>query len=504
MANTLFRAFLALCCLFFSTCMLAKTSSVETHFESIKHDPKALHQFLHDMPKGGDLHFHLLGGVYPETILSYAQKHAYCLDKNTFVMKHALNGCTGISSKALTKNHPLYPRVLQAWSMQDFRPGKISGHDHFFEAFSKFLPVFWKNRGLFLAAVMQRAADQHERYLEIMLLPEHLPQGKWVHAPLEVKDFEKRYHLLMHDENFQKSIQQVHQEIAQMKNQAWHVLGCDEKPEQPVCHIQVKFQYHASRLRPVSEVFAGILQGMLLAKDEREIVGVNVVRAEDHPIALRDFKQQMAVFNFLHQHYPDVHIALHAGELPAKLGRLAHIHGAIFEGKAQRIGHGVDIASEPNYLRLLHHMSQHDIPVEINFSSNAHILEMTGQAHPFKLYLTHHVPLVLSTDDEGILRTSLTQEYQKAVEEQGVDYNTLKRLSRDALTYAFLPGKSVWKPGHTGTPVTACQQFDSPPCHRYLANSPKAQLQRQLELDFLAFEKRFKGSHHATNDHPSS
>ena len=38
---------------------------------------------------------------------------------------------------------------------------------------------------------------------------------------------------------------------------------------------------------------------------------------------------------------------------------------------------------------------------------------------------------------EGTPRSSLTLEFRKAVEEQGLDYPTLKRLVRNSLDYAF-------------------------------------------------------------------
>jgi adenosine deaminase len=54
------------------------------------------------------------------------------------------------------------------------------------------------------------------------------------------------------------------------------------------------------------------------------------------------------------------------------------------------------------------------------------------------VYLKHGVPVALATDDEGVLRSNLTMDYRRAVEEQGVDYRTLKQLARNSILYAFV------------------------------------------------------------------
>jgi adenosine deaminase len=51
--------------------------------------------------------------------------------------------------------------------------------------------------------------------------------------------------------------------------------------------------------------------------------------------------------------------------------------------------------------------------------------------------LKYGVPVALVTDDAGVSRSALTLEYRKAVEEQGVDYRTLKRMARNSIDYCF-------------------------------------------------------------------
>lgn len=70
----------------------------------------------------------------------------------------------------------------------------------------------------------------------------------------------------------------------------------------------------------------------------------------------------MEMIEFLHEKYPDVKIALHAGELtpglvPPEELRF-HIHEAVEVGNALRIGHGMDIMSELDSAETLERMAE--------------------------------------------------------------------------------------------------------------------------------------------------
>ncbi|MBV9267150.1 MAG: adenosine deaminase, partial [Acidobacteriaceae bacterium] len=78
------------------------------------------------------------------------------------------------------------------------------------------------------------------------------------------------------------------------------------------------------------------------------------------------------------------------------------------------------------------------IDVEINLTSNAQILGVEGVNHPFPVYRKHSVPTTISTDDEGVSRSHITQEYQRAVLTYGLSYPDLKQLVRNSIEYSFL------------------------------------------------------------------
>src|SRR4030088_3518562 len=88
-------------------------------------------------------------------------------------------------------------------------------------------------------------------------------------------------------------------------------------------------------------------------------------------------------------------------------------------------------------LAFLRGISAKNVLVEIALNSNDLILGVKGSQHPLRTYLKYGVPVALVTDDAGVSRSTLTLEYKKAVEEQGLDYRTLKRMARNSIEYSF-------------------------------------------------------------------
>jgi adenosine deaminase len=76
--------------------------------------------------------------------------------------------------------------------------------------------------------------------------------------------------------------------------------------------------------------------------------------------------------------------------------------------------------------------------VEINLTSNDLILNVRGKDHPLPAYRAAGVPIVLSTDDAGVSRIDLTNEYFRAARDYRLGYRELKEIARNSLTYSFL------------------------------------------------------------------
>ena len=145
---------------------------------------------------------------------------------------------------------------------------------------------------------------------------------------------------------------------------------------------------------------------------------------------------------------------------------------------------------------LLNEMAARHVMVEINLTSNDAILGVVPPHHPLPEYRAAHVPVALSTDDEGVSRIDLTHEYVRAAMEYGLGYLDLKAMARTSLEHSFLPGESLWaKPDDftrvkaavrgAGCWVRSCQAAS---VQALLKSSERAAEQWELERRFAAFE----------------
>jgi len=290
------------------------------------------------------------------------------------------------------------------------------------------------------------------------------------------------------------------------------LLGCDAHPDAPGCEVTVRRQIEMHRTLDPLYVCGEALLGFAASHaDRRHIVGINIVAAEDAYVARIDYLRHMSLIGNLGRIYPDVGRALHAGELAEGLvppnDLRFHIGAAVCTAGAQRIGHGVDITYEADSGQVLRAMTSKTgwcpsraagpVAVEINLVSNAQLLGVQGKEHPFPLYREAGVPVVLATDDPGIMRTSLTEQYRLAsLDYPQLRYADVRILNRNSLEYSFLTGPSIWEdPGVYQRPVAACRAaaggLDLDRCAGWAREQgDKAGVQVQLERRLRAFESR--------------
>ena len=491
-------------------CALAALCSAQSpeeraakYFNSVRHQPGLLLAFLQQMPKGGDLHVHLSGAIYAESMIDWASENALCVDRSTSKLIHAVcDSCEPYKPKPSVRcayqDHILYGQLVDAWSMRNWHPAEESGHDHFFATFEKFGPALEKHIGDALAEVASRAAADHLQYVEVM----NTADGGQA-AILGAKsgwgdDFSK-----LRDKVLAGGMSDI---VASVRAQAdadeahqKELLHCGTAQAAPGCDVTIRYLYQVLRGLPKEQVFAQILLGFELTKADPRFVGFNLVMPEDYYVPMHDFDLHMRIIEALHKFYPTAHVSLHADELAMGLvppeGLRFHIRESIARAGAERIGHGVAVMSENDPIGLLKEMARKNVLVEICLTSNDTILGISGDRHPLHMYMKYGVPVALATDDEGVSRSDMTHEYLRAVEDQRLSYADLKRMARASLEHSFLPGESVWQPVKSS--VAHCEldlrtpASPSPSCQAILDHSERARVQWQLEKAFADFEKKF-------------
>jgi adenosine deaminase len=488
---------------------------------NLRQGPETLRAFLNDFPKGADLHVHLSGAVYAETLIRDAGEDGLCVDKTT--LSFAKPPCRGnlipatqLSGNIDRQSQLFYDKLIDSLSVRSFVPtASWSEHDQFFAVFDR-MSGLADHAAEWVDEVASRAAAESNQYLELMHTPPFGHAAQIAHqigwnaklAQADPQAFaEFRQQLLDHG---------LRDEVAAGRNAALQaetgreqLEHCGTAQAAPGCQVEVRYIYQVLRDFAPEVVFAQTLLGFetvqasMNAKDDTW-VGINLVRPEDDFVSMRDYTMQMKMVGYLHSVYPGVHISLHAGELAPGIvppeGLRFHIRQAVELGDAERIGHGVDVMYEDRARDLLTELATRHIMVEINLSSNEGILGVEGDTHPFPVYRAAHVPVALSTDDEGVSRIDLTHEYVRAAIDYGLTYRDLKQLARTGMEHDFLPGASLWaKPDDFSTATNACRGEtlggDSPSanCKNLLDGSQKASAQWELERRFRDFEAKFQG-----------
>jgi uncharacterized protein CbrC (UPF0167 family) len=502
-------------------CILAAFCSAQSaeektakYMESVLHQPGLLLAFLQQMPKGGDLHVHLAGAIYAESMIDWASESALCVDRSTSKLIHAAcDSCEPSKPKPSVRcayqDHILYDQLIDAWSMRNWHPDDGSAHDHFFASFDKFGPALENHIGDAVAEVAARAAEDHLQYVELMNTADGAQAailGTKVLGPETGNkigpdsDFSHLRDKLLAG-GMSKIVSAVRAQTDADEARRKEVLHCGTAKADPGCAVTVHYLYQVLRGLPREQVFAQILLGFELAKADPRFVGFNLVMPEDWYVPMHDFDLHMRIIEALHKFYPATHVSLHADELWMGLvppeGLRFHIRESIERAGAERIGHGVAVMSEDNAIGLLEEMAKKRVLVEICLTSNDMILGVTGDRHPLPIYMKYGVPVALATDDQGVARGDMTHEYLRAVETYNLSYGELKQMARASLEHSFIPGASLWTEGREFRRAAACEGENSAgdhvsnKCGEWLEANERARVQWQLEKAFAEFEKTF-------------
>jgi hypothetical protein len=412
------------------------------YFSSIRHQPSLLLAFLTDMPKGGDLHNHLSGAVYAESYLRWAAADGLCLA--TATMSIVAGTCDAGAGRppvadVVRRSNPLFGQAIDAMSMRNWDPA-LNGHDHFFATFGRF-GISPRRTGDMLAEVSSRAAAEHVGYLELMLTPDGGQSASLGTAAGWNPDLPAFRQALLGKGFTRDVVGLVKGRLDAAEGRQRELLGCGGASPDAGCRVTIRYIFQVSRAAEPEAVFAQILAGFETAAADQRVVGINLVQPEDDPVAVRDFRLQMSMLDYLHGVYPAVKITLHAGELTEGLVAPEtlrfHMRESVHVGHALRLGHGTGGMYEDDPLGLLRELASRNVLVEVALSSSDVILGVRGSRHPLQAYLKYGVPVALVTDDAGVSRSTLTLEFRKAVDDQGLDYVTLKRLARNSIAYSF-------------------------------------------------------------------
>ena len=408
--------------------LLGTAQGAERWFEEVKASatPTQLYTFLYAMPKGGDLHNHLTGAVRSEwywdaALAQQARGYVYytrvriqnCAPygnnefgsaKELLLFKN-IQGSTFEKLDACAKSEykrlqDLDAREQHGWLESLRLDQSYEGRNEFFEAIWDRVGELLRNPYLItdiLLRNMQAFGQEGLLYLET----QQGAQGdtKADGSPYSVDEVVAIYRQFL------------------------------ASPQAKATGVEVRFQNSLLRFAPDAEQR---LRDLYAITDRyRDLyVGVNMVGREDndkgYPLRF------LPVLRELRHKYPDINLSIHAGEVDEPN---FHVRDTLLLG-AQRIGHGVNLITDPETMVL---MRNGPYLVEINLISNL-LLEYVSDysQHPFPEYLRVGIPVALSTDDRGMWDSNMSDEFYVAVKEFNLSWEEIVKLSRNSLQYSFV------------------------------------------------------------------
>ena len=385
-----------------------------------------LYRVLYYMPKGGDLHNHLSGAVFPEWWYELALAQAsrgyhyytkvriencrayggnafgrdpyFLMFRNITATRYAnLSECEKSEYKPLGE---LDDREKAGW-LDSIRLDKAhEGRDEFFQTHWQRLNALTDNPWLqaeILVRNMQAFAEEGLTYIEFQVAVRTFrrPDGSMMPASETIDIMRKR----------------LAERDARDTN------------------VTVRMQLAILRFLPNAE--DQLRNVYRLVHDNSDLfVAVNMVGREDNDKGYP--ARFLPVLRELRRQYSGVRLAIHAGEVDEPN---SHVRDTLLLG-ADRIGHGLNVITDDDTMRLMRHGPY---LIEINLISNLLLGYVDDYSqHPFPEFLRTGIPVALSTDDRGMWDTNITDEFYVAATEFNLSWEEIKLLSRNSLRYAFV------------------------------------------------------------------
>jgi adenosine deaminase len=503
-----------------------------------------LEEFLNKFPKCG-LHSHLSGCVYAETFIELASKHDFLWDfaKQKFTKTEG-EKTTPVSE--LVNDFQWYDHVKQLMSIENINNNKKAtsssqGHTRFYEVFPVFEEVIdcFRDDPVVLGSIIKRAQKCNVIYNEIKteLLPhpklpeDYLKKFNCKDMTSALSYLEKSGWITTYVRSAKKILDEFDKVKPELENNDSRIRTASNgnyvkksslsTTDFPLTDIRspvvFRFINEFMRTQTNPNFFAHAAGAFELMRNDPRVCSLDMVGPE-HIVGSRlNFSQQVEMLKFLKEnqeckgHIPK--LTMHAGELTNDL--LDDTFGLnpisrLIDLGVHRLGHCVAINSEPGGAEeICRRLKEADICVEVCLTTNLIILGVKGAKHPIGKFDEEGVSYTLNVDDEGVVRTNLTMEYQRGVLKHELDYLKLKNISRRGVHYSFTSGMSIYEKKndtenergflHLKSPfnkVDILKWLEDPLTKDYLDPknnlfSEKAYLGYRMELMILDFESYY-------------
>lgn len=430
-------------------------AKVNDLFEANRGNYCKIESWIRDMPKGGNLHIHLLGALNKNDLIQWAK------EANLYFNPATMNFSRGpgenlVHANTLETNKEYYQKFCNMVSMNGAVAYRQTPCNHFM--YTCFGPIYSIAQNINAAKLLDKVRKQ-----------EALAKASYV---------------------------EMYVGLAQLRDLADQMdkLDLDSMPK-------TRFICEASRIEPGFENTVSAFAG-LQKRFPKYIKSLTIVGPEYDPNAAINFKNQIRILSNIWADKTNAcPLAIHGGELTLDVASPETLSTRISETlkipNLKRLGHGTCIIKDADRDTAVETLKANDIAVEICLESNKQILNVKGEKHPLRFFLEKKVKVVFGSDDPAVLGTDLSDQFITAFFDHNLSYLELKKIAFNSITFSFLPGNSIFKDNGEIKPefIPAMQTGWSP--HGAVKATMEASEKAKMELDllqqFAVFEQRLVG-----------
>lgn len=271
--------------------------------------------------------------------------------------------------------------------------------------------------------------------------------------------------------------------------QQFEKMDLDESPK-------TRFICEASRIEPtgfdkVISAFAGLQR-----RYPKYIKSLTIVGPEYDQVATRLFHQQISLLNTIWNASTNFcPLAIHAGELTLDVSDPHTLSTRLSETvtkirNVKRVGHALSIVHEGK--KGVELLKANEITVEVCLKSNKSIFHVEGEKHPLRYMLDNNVKVVLGSDDPGVFGTDFSEQFIMAFFDHNLTYLQMKKMAFDSISNSFLEGTSIFNAkGQLNPQFQAAQNIGWSPnseISSFMKGSEKGTMEINLLQQFAHFE----------------
>src|SRR5262249_27225423 len=250
--------------------------------------------FVRAFPKGGDLHVHLSGAIYPEHFVEWAAEDNWCIDRKALsIAPPPCDAAKGLEpATAAIADPDLYNLMVDSLTTRKLPFRGRGGHDQFFTTFFRADYASYRH-GDMIADIADRMARENTFYVEIMRSPragevQKLGKGVgWKGGDLAAQAKANKA------AGIDKVIDAALADTDADEKRARTLMHCGTPQAHPGCAVPVRYIAESNRVLPLEQTFAQIQLAAALAKRDPRWVAIQLDAPEDDPNALKNYDAHM-------------------------------------------------------------------------------------------------------------------------------------------------------------------------------------------------------------------